>query len=581
MIRRGAVLVTAIAVAATCALALPQAAWAHAALLRTDPTASGTVETPPTQVTLTYDEAVAPKFAVISVTDAAGHQETTAAPAALPSDPDTIAVPVRHLDEGWYLVYWRVISADGHPVRGAFTFAVGPNPGPAPQFVIPSLSESAATPQLVVTRWLVFISMLLAAGLFAMRVIIARPVAAVAGPALRTVSIALGVALAVALVAIPVYVLVATAGFAQRPWTDLAATVPVVRDSNLGRSFEDLELVLALFAAAAAATLWVDTGARRQRSTATLLALAGALLAGGAALAVPGLAGHAAQTSPAALSLVLDWTHLAAVGVWLGGLAGLLILALRSDGDARMEVLGLVVPRFSRVAVVSVLLVIATGVGASLIHLPTLSSLWGTSYGQAILVKVALLAAALVAGGINNARTTPRLRAALERARPQPGGVRREPAAAHLAGRGGARVGDRARGDGALEPAAACEGARRGRPGERARRPGRRRPDVPSWRLHGARARRPQPGGAAEHVHGHPQPGRPAGDERERRAPVRHAGHGDGHAVLHDAAALAGHVRAHDAGARDGGPLGRQLRDPAERPTAVHDHRRRPCGGMT
>ena len=39
--------------------------------------------------------------------------------------------------EGWYLVYWRVISVDGHPVRGAFTFAVGPNPGPQPQFVDP------------------------------------------------------------------------------------------------------------------------------------------------------------------------------------------------------------------------------------------------------------------------------------------------------------------------------------------------------------------------------------------------------------------------------------------------------------
>jgi len=46
---------------------------------------------------------------------------------------------------------------------------------------------------------------------------------------------------AIALIAIPVYVLVATAGFAQRPWTDLAATVPVVRDSNLGRSFGDLD----------------------------------------------------------------------------------------------------------------------------------------------------------------------------------------------------------------------------------------------------------------------------------------------------------------------------------------------------
>ena len=44
------------------------------------------------------------------------------------------------LPEGWYLVYWRAISVDGHPVQGAFTFAVGPNPGPAPQFAIPHIA---------------------------------------------------------------------------------------------------------------------------------------------------------------------------------------------------------------------------------------------------------------------------------------------------------------------------------------------------------------------------------------------------------------------------------------------------------
>jgi copper transport protein len=73
------------------------------------------------------------------------------------------------------------------------------------------------------------------------------------------------------------------------------------------------------------------------------------------------------------------------------------------------------VPRFSRTALASVLLIIASGVGASIIHMPTLASLWGTSYGQAILVKVGLLSLALVLGGLNFARSTPRLAAALAR----------------------------------------------------------------------------------------------------------------------------------------------------------------------
>ena len=93
---------------------------------------------PPT-VQLTFDEAVEPRFAIISVTDAAGAQETTGPRRRSPSDPDTLVVPLRpHLPEGWYLIYWRAISVDGHPVQGAFTYAVGPNPGPAPQFPVPS-----------------------------------------------------------------------------------------------------------------------------------------------------------------------------------------------------------------------------------------------------------------------------------------------------------------------------------------------------------------------------------------------------------------------------------------------------------
>jgi len=121
------------------------------------------------------------------------------------------------------------------------------------------------------------------------------------------------------------------------------------------------------------------------------------------------------QTSPAALSLALDWMHVTAGAVWLGGLVGLVILGVRTPAGARVDVLGLVVPRFSRTGLACVLLLIASGVGASIVHLPTVSSLWGTSYGQAILAKVALLACALVAGGINYARTTPRLAAARER----------------------------------------------------------------------------------------------------------------------------------------------------------------------
>jgi copper transport protein len=64
---------------------------------------------------------------------------------------------------------------------------------------------------------------------------------------------------------------------------------------------------------------------------------------------------------------------------------------------------------------VSVLLLIGSGVGASIIHFPTFSSLWQTSYGQALLVKIGLLGAASMLAAVNLLRTKPRLAAYRDR----------------------------------------------------------------------------------------------------------------------------------------------------------------------
>ena len=309
-----------------------------------------------------------------------------------------------------------MISVDGHPVRGAFTFAVGPNPGPAPQFVIPSISETAATPRLVAARWLAFLSIMAAIGLFVLRIAVARPlVSRVAGTRLRSVTIAFGAAAVLGLLVIPIYVLLSTAEFALRSFWSFGALFRLVRVSAFGRGWLDLELVFALFAGAAAIAIWLDRPERRQRSLAALIALFGALGAAAACLLVPGTVGHAGQTTPRGLSLAFDWFHLAAGSVWVGGLIGLVVLAASLPAARRVAALIVCVPRFSNTAFVAVLVLIGAGTGSAVQHLPTLASLWQTSYGKALLVKIALLAAALLLASVNLLRTVPRFKASARR----------------------------------------------------------------------------------------------------------------------------------------------------------------------
>lgn len=390
------------------ALGLPASAWAHAYLLRAVPSPSVTLSKPPTQVALTFSEAIEPRFAIVSVTDALGNQVTSGPPTRSATNPDQLVVPLQRVREGWYLVFWRVISEDGHPVRSAFTFAVGPNPGPQPQFAVPSLSETAVTGRLIAARTIVFLALLAAIGLFVLRTFTARPLLAERP---RALAVAFWIAIGVALVATPVYVLLATSQFALRPMTALGALVPLMEKSAFGRGYLRLELLLALFAVAGGIALWLDRGRMRKRTIAELLAVTGALLAAGAALEVPGAAGHAAQTAPRPLSLVLDWVHLASAAVWVGGLIGLLVLWRSLPVARRMAGLALSVPRFSSTAFASVTALLVSGVIASIVHLPTLSSLWDTSYGQAILVKSGLLLAAIVLGAVNLLRAKPSLAA--------------------------------------------------------------------------------------------------------------------------------------------------------------------------
>jgi copper transport protein len=173
-------------------------------------------------------------------------------------------------------------------------------------------------------------------------------------------------------------------------------------------------LCFALFCVAGWTAVYLDRPERPQRSVAEVAAQTGAVLAAVAVLLIPGTAGHAAQTSPAGLTLSADWVHLISGSVWLGGLVGLLVLWFGVPAARRVPALSVVVPRFSNVALGAVAFLVVTGTIEAIDHMPALDALWKTGYGVAILVKVGILLAALAVASGNLLRSAPALAGASE-----------------------------------------------------------------------------------------------------------------------------------------------------------------------
>ena len=119
------------------------------------------------------------------------------------------------------------------------------------------------------------------------------------------------------------------------------------------------------------------------------------------------LSGHAWSRDPQALAAFSDFVHVVAAGAWVGGLLCLLFAglpALKShgvkEGSGQPGLPGMVAA-FSRVAMLSVGLLVLTGATNTLLHLETLSQLWTTPWGRILIAKLAVVAIVLGLGFYN------------------------------------------------------------------------------------------------------------------------------------------------------------------------------------
>lgn len=333
----------------------------------------------PSEVVLSFTEEPEPSLAEVRVVDAAGAAVSTAPANPVPARPEQLRVPVGDLVDGVYTVTWRVVSrVDGHATAGAFVFGVGvaPQPADTPE----SISQVAPpSPMEVGGRWLLFIGLGLLIGL--------AWVGALAFPQPPHAVFALGSWAWVGAV-------LGLAGLAAGQWQAAGAEVGRLLGTRIGTAL----LVRAVGIAMAGAALLF---ARRVRRSAPFLAVVGAAAAGTFLAHVA--AGHPGAGDSPVLQVGAQWVHVVAGGVWLGGLAALLVGVRGTAAVERSRA----VRRFSTVAGVTLFVVAGTGVVRAIGELSSWGDLFSSLYGRLVLAKTALLVALAILGAVNRFRNVP------------------------------------------------------------------------------------------------------------------------------------------------------------------------------
>ncbi|MEU3679788.1 copper resistance protein CopC/CopD [Streptomyces sp. NA03103] len=374
--------------AAACALlAGAGPASAHAALTGSDPRQGAVVDKAPAQVSLTFSESVSMDDDSLRVLDPKGRRVDDGRPSGTGGTTYSVKLHAG-LPDGTYTVTYQVVSADSHPVAGAYTFSVG-----APSETSVSVSAQAAGGGFVgglygVGRYVSYAAFVVLVGGAAF-VLACWP----RGSGVRAVQ-RLVVSGWLALTAATLLLLLLRGSY-----TGSGKLADVFDLSLLGEVLQTKSgaalVSRLLLLAAAALFIAVLFGAydkredEERRDLTFGLAVGGSVVAAGLA-ATWAMSEHASVGLQAGLAMPVDVVHLIAVATWLGGLTALLVALYR--GPAQTPVPTVAVRRFSRVAFGSVVALVATGTYQSWRQLGSWTAFTDTRYGQLLLVKIGLVA---------------------------------------------------------------------------------------------------------------------------------------------------------------------------------------------
>lgn len=358
-------------------------ASSHAVLLDADPSDGTVLMSAPARVTLTFNEPVTPVIVRLIGGDGqpvelAGEASDQTVTIDLPSD----------LQEGGYVLSYRVTSLDSHPIGGSLTFAVG-----AGHVAIRSEARDVAHWDLAYAalRWVTMVALFLAVGAPLFSTL--APKAAIrdlAPTAARLARMAGPMAAVAALLSVGAR----GAQLADSPLGEIWTATPW----RIGLSTTVVAELLLVLAGSALASLW--PGRKVFVATSVLLAAVGL-----------GMTSHAALADPLVLSFAAYVVHTGVAAFWLGSLPLLAIAIARAPLASAQNI----VARFSTLAVWAVAGLLVAGALLTLVQTGSDLSMWTgpawteSAYGPLLAAKLTLASAVLMFAVRNKLSLTPRL----------------------------------------------------------------------------------------------------------------------------------------------------------------------------
>jgi len=370
------------------ALAAP--ARAHTELEESDPADGATLQRLPEYAELVFSEAVEPTDVAVEV------EGSVLAVGPVAARPEVVTVDLRPVEPANTVVMtWQLAGSDGHESKGSLTFHIrGPQQnepdkgqdkgqdkrelGAVPAETAPPSPPSLLRPtefgvrvvgylaMAVLIGGLLFVSMLWPAGAEERRTrfVIVASVVAGAGAAVAEVAVAL--------------------------WrADGALTLRTVLTEDFGRV--DAARVILWVLASVIVVGMIQGGETAVRRLAWRV---GALVLGTGLIRVTSMNAHGSQGLDPSWGEVADFLHLVGVSAWVGGLV-VLTLGLLPRG--RLDELEQVVPRFSKVAMVSVLLIVASGLILIWQLIWPIDGILATHYNRVLVIKLSIFALVMVA----------------------------------------------------------------------------------------------------------------------------------------------------------------------------------------